>query len=423
MTNVLTGEPSGTSAADLRAYWVWLQNGVGIAGRAGEILACFSNPKELYEAGPREWRLSGALTGRQIQRLESYSPEQAQIVVKQCDTNGWKIVTPVSPDYPSLLLQTENYPVVLYTWGDLGCLKNTIPVAVVGTRSATRRSVDITGRLCASLAAAGAVVVSGGALGIDSAAHTGALFGGGKTVAVLGCGLDAKYLMGNFALRTQIAASGAVVSEYPPQTSAAGPNFPIRNRLISGMCLGTVVIEAGERSGSLITASFALEQGRDVFAVAGDIINSSFTGTNKLIRDGAKPVFSAADILEEYAFRCPGLIDTDNLERDLSKVASPAEGLAAVKTTARRERPAPVSDAAAVTKGSKSETRAARPLPEGTGEDAKRIYALIGTQPAHINDIVAASGLDSAAVFTAVTELELFGYIELAAGRRYVLKQ
>ena len=107
----------------------------------------------------------------------------------------------------------------------------------------------------------------------------------------------------------------------------------------------------------------------------------------------------------------------------MSKVASPAEGLAAVKTTARRERPAPVSDAAAVTKGSKSETRAARPLPEGTGEDAKRIYALIGTQPAHINDIVAASGLDSAAVFTAVTELELFGYIELAAGRRYVLKQ
>ena len=412
---------------DMRAYWVWLQNGLGIQGRTGGIVSSFRSPKEMYEAGPTEWRLTGALTNRQIQRLESYSPEQADTTVRLCEKNGWQLVTPDCADYPQLLLKLANFPAVLYTWGDLSCLTGQMAIAVVGTRSASRYSVDVAGRLSASLARAGAVVVSGGALGIDSAAHTGALFGGGKTVAVLGCGLGANYLMSNFAMRAQIAENGAVISEYPPGTEAIGQNFPIRNRLISGLSYGTVVIEAGERSGSLITASYALEQGRDVFAVPGDIINSAYTGTNKLIRDGAKPVFSAADVLEEYAFRYPEMVDIDLLERTLEEVPKLIDGVRSSTRTppAKIQKPLPApaprktSYQAPVQKAAPQ--KAKRQLPEILSENTRLVYSTLLPEPMHIDDIVRASMLEPSKVFIALTELEIYGFIALTSGKRYVL--
>ncbi len=412
---------------DMRAYWVWLQTGLGIQGRTGDILSCFANPKEMYEAGPVEWRLSGALTSRQIQRLQSCSPEQAEPVIRQCEKNGWKLISPDSEDYPPLLFKLNNFPAVLYTWGELSCLKDKMAVAVVGTRSASRYSIDVAGRLSASLARAGTVVVSGGALGIDSAAHTGALFAGGKTVAVLGCGLGANYLMGNFPMRSEIARNGAVISEYPPDTQAVGPNFPIRNRLISGLSYGTVVIEAGERSGSLITAGYALEQGRDIFAVPGDIINSAYTGTNKLIRDGAKPVFSAADILEEYAFRYPGMVDIDLLERTLEEAPGATKGIQCAKRSSApkpEKQPsvrAPKNFSPHQTEKKAVPQQSKRALPEGTAENTKLVYSAFSAEPMHIDDIVRASKLEPAKVFTALTELEIYGFIALTSGKRYVL--
>ncbi len=412
---------------DMRGYWVWLQAGLGIQGRADEIVASFSSPKEMYEAGPTEWRLTGAVTNKQIQRLQSYSPEQADNIVKQCDKNSWKLITPDCSDYPQMLFKLKNYPVVLYTWGDLSCLTGKMAIAVVGTRSASPYSVEVAGRLSASLARAGAVVVSGGALGVDSAAHTGALYANGKTVAVLGCGLGADYLMRNFAMRSQIAENGAVVSEYPPDTQALGQNFPIRNRLISGLSYGTVVIEAGERSGSLITASYALEQGRDVFAVPGNIINSSCTGTNKLIRDGAKPVFSAADVLEEYAFRYPEMVDIELLERTLEDVPYFVDGVRSKKRSSAvnviKSLPAPVPKKASAQFPSQKAAphMQKRTLPESTSENTRLVYSKFSTEPIHIDDIVRASGLEPAGVFTALTELEIYGFIALTSGKRYVL--
>jgi DNA processing protein len=414
-------------SVDMRAYWVWLQAGLGIQGRTDGVVSAFASPKEMFEAGQHEWRLTGAVTNRQIQRLENYSPEQADSIVRLCEKNGWQIITPDCEDYPPFLLKLNNFPAVLYTWGSLSCLKNKISVAVVGARSASRYSIDVAGRLSASLASAGAVVVSGGALGIDSAAHTGALYGRGKTVAVLGCGLAANYLPGNRALRAQIAENGAVVSEYPPETQPLGQNFPIRNRLISGLSYGTVVIEAGERSGSLITAGYALEQGRDVFAVPGDIINSSYTGTNKLIRDGAKPVFSAEDILEEYAFRYPGSLDLDVLEGSLSDVPAKPGGFGSSKDlTARRpelqaHNKSPSTDRSATPHKKAVRAKARRPLPESIGGNSNLVYSLILFEPTHIDDIVRTSKLNPTQVITALTELEIFGFIELTSGKRYVL--
>ncbi len=412
---------------ELSAYWIWLQAGLGIQGRTDAVVAAFDSPKEMYDAGPTEWRLSGAVTNRQIQRLENYTLEQANVIVRQCAQNDWQIITPDCADYPPLLLGLNNFPAVLYTWGDLGCLREKISIAVVGSRCASRYSIDVAGRLSASLSRSGAVVVSGGALGVDSAAHTGALYGGGKTVAVLGCGLGAKYLMGNHALRTQIAQSGAVVSEYPPDTQAVGSNFPIRNRLISGLSYGTVVIEAGEKSGSLITAGYALEQGRDIFAVPGDIINSSYTGTNKMIRDGAKPVFSAADVLEEYAFRYPGALSFDALETSLSETPTKPGGFGSSKnmplnkTPAPAQVPPPKADMADFLRRKPCFTKARRVLPASLDEATHVVYSKILSDPVHIDDIVRAAKLDPAKVITALTELEVYGFIELTSGKRYVL--
>lgn len=412
---------------DMRAYWVWLQSGFGIQGRIGEVVSCFGSPKEMHEAGVTEWRLTGAVTNRQIQRLQSYSPEEADSIVRQCEKNGWQLVTPDCEDYPQQLLKLDNFPAVLYTWGDLSCLKGKMAISVVGTRSASRYSIDVAGRLSASLARAGTVVVSGGALGIDSAAHTGTLFGGGKTVAVLGCGLGAKYLMGNYAMRAKIAQNGAVISEYTPDTQALGPNFPIRNRLISGLSYGTVVIEAGERSGSLITAGYALEQGRDVFAVPGDIINSAYTGTNKLIRDGAKPVFSAMDILEEYAFRYPDMVDIDLLERALEEVPFLIDGVRSTKRVSapKAAKPLPGKEPGKTAVPTAMQRTAPqiqkRALPENLEENTRLVYSTLLPEPMHIDDIVRGSLLDPSKVFIALTELEIYGFIALTSGKRYVL--
>jgi len=401
---------------DSGIYWIWLQTGLGIRARAGEILAAFESPRAMYEAGPSAWRISGVLTPGQVSRLENSSLEQAKRINALCEKNGWGVVTPDSPDYPERLLQTDDFPLVLYCWGDLGKLKGKLPIAVVGTRNPSVHSVDITGRLSLSLASSGAAIVSGGALGIDSAAHAGALYGKGTTAAVLGCGLACRYLMNNYPLRRDIAASGAVISEYPPETPVSARNFPIRNRIISGMCCATVVIEAGERSGSLITANLALEQGRDVFAVPGDVINSSFSGANKLIREGAKPVFSAADVLEEYAYRFPGLLREPFDTRPLGSVPpvfdslqgtvkAPPRPLQSPRENTGQAKPAPVK----------------KPLPPGTDPNAAAVYAVLGAAPTHIDDIVRATGLSVSQAGIALTQLELSGVAQLTSGKRYVI--
>ena len=399
---------------DTRSYWLWLQKSLGVRSNTAEILSVFGSAKALHEAGGTEWKLSGLFNPKQIRSLEQNSPEDTLPLQKLCDTNGWQIVTPDRDDYPALLLTIPDYPAVIYVWGDLSCLIQAVPIAVVGTRSASPYGVDAAGRLCASLAEAGAVVVSGGALGVDSAAHTGALFGGGKTVAVLGCGLSANYLPGNRPLREQIALSGAVISEYPPETLPTAHNFPIRNRLISGISFGTVVIEAGERSGSLITANLALEQGRDVFAVPGNITISSFTGTNKLLRDGAKPVFSALDILEEYTGFFPGVLKLGGLEDSLSRVKVKPGGFGNTgrATAQRKDSPA---NAAIPNKPVR------RSLPEDTEENTRLVYEKLTPEPTHIDDLVRATGLDPSRVLAALTELELTGYTELTSGKRYAL--
>lgn len=391
-----------------RIYWIWLQQTLGISSsiKTDEIFSYFGSAKALYYAGENEWRLSGVFTPKQVSKLLNQDLTRAKNIFETCVKNNWQMVTPNDGEYPSLLFKLPNFPMVLYYSGDLDCLKNKISIAVVGTREPTVNSSRAARALSASLTRSGALVVSGGALGIDAMAHQGALDAGGKTVAVLGCGLDCSYPVANVALRRQIEKNGVLVTEYPPGTQATARNFPIRNRIISGLSYGTVVIEAGERSGSLITANYALEQGREVFAVPGEIIFSCFTGTNKLIRDGAKPVFNAYDVLCGYLITHPELLDLTKIETELNVTESPSYQVEEGKPSKK-----------------KVEEKAQRkPEPEGLSENARKIYRAFESCEMQMEDLIIKTDLGVSAFACAMTELELFDLVELRAGKNYKLK-
>jgi DNA processing protein len=207
--------------------------------------------------------------------------------------------------YPPLLRELHDPPNQLYVRGETDGVLDSIAVAIVGARSCSHYGAQVARTLGRELASAGAVVVSGLARGVDAEAHRGALEAGGKTVAVLGCGIDRDYPRRHTELAARIEASGAIVSEYPPGIEPAPWRFPARNRIVAGLCLATVVVEARTRSGALITADFALELGREVFAVPGEITSGLSAGTNDLLRQGANPLLAAQDVLDVVGLTRP----------------------------------------------------------------------------------------------------------------------
>ena len=381
-----------------KLYWVWAQDALGISSsvKSDEIISYFGKAEALYFAGEYEWRISGIFTRGQINKLKSTGLDNAERIIAECEKYKIKIVTPDDRDYPSMLFKLPNLPLVLYVRGNLDCLKNKISIAIVGAREASDIGLRIARSLSASLSRSGAVVISGAAKGIDSAAHTGALNVGAKTVAVLGCGFGANYLPENEPLRREIASHGALITEYPPHTPALGRNFPFRNRIISGLSYGTVVIEANERSGSLRTVNHAIEQGRDIFAVPGDITSSMNMGTNKLLREGAKPVFNAMDVLEEYAERFPDLLDIDRIETTL-------------KTEAQRSKSAP----------KKVQTFEKPIVSQKISDKARLVCDAFNKEIMQADELILSTGLSAVEFMSAMTELELLGVIEPLAGKNY----
>jgi len=230
-------------------------------------------------------------------RATPFDPDHA---IRRLRAVGARVVPLLSPVYPDRLARLRDPALVMSVRGDLGCLDASM-VAIVGSRAATTYGLGVARRLAGELASAGVVIVSGLALGIDAAAHQGALEAGGRTVAVLACGPDRVYPARHRGLAERIARQGAVLSELSPGTSPLPPFFPLRNRLISGLAAAVIVVEARERSGSLTTAGHAANQGIDVFAVPGPITAPTSRGTNRLLRDGAIVVLEAADVLSELS--------------------------------------------------------------------------------------------------------------------------
>ena len=388
-----------------KLYWIWAQMALGIASKkARDVLECYNNDIEaFYRDGERGWRLCGFLTNKNIDNLKDEKfMDSAKQVISKCEKLGHDILTLDEDRYPKKLKNIYNPPLVLYVSGSLQGIDDSISIAIVGTRTATQSGLDITFNFAYDLAKNNCIVISGGALGIDSASHKGALQANGKTISVLGCGLNYSYLPKLLSMRNAISKNGALVSEYPPDYPPLPGNFPKRNRIISGLSNGVLLVEAGKRSGSLITANLALEQNRDVFAVPGDIRTATADGTNALIKEGAKPVTCVKDILDEYI----------NIDRYIESSKVQHEEIPFKKGTNDNIKSNKVKDKV------KEEIKE-KILPDKISENAKVIYNILSKEPIYIDELEMKCNLSLKSVLQAITELELYGLINSHSGKRY----
>ena len=357
------------------ADWLRLTLIPGIGGeRQRRLLTAFGLPDRIFHAGHAAL---AAVIGDSLARTLHTHDAQAAIdaALAWAEAPDNHILTLADADYPQALLDTADPPTLLYVKGQLACL-NQPALAIVGSRSATPQGEANATAFARSLAEHGLVIVSGLALGIDAAAHEGALAADGQTVAVIGTGADRMYPARNRELAQRILTRGAIISEFALGTPAAAHNFPRRNRLIAGLSRGVLVVEAALGSGSLITARLSNEQGREVFAIPGSIHSPLARGCHALIRQGAKLVETAQDILEENAFA----------------------GLAPVEKL-----PTGNDDATAA----------------GLENDAARILDAIGHDPVNIDTLAARTGLTPDALYAMLLPMELDGLLARLPGGRF----
>ncbi len=297
--------------SDLR-YWIGLSLVPGIGPvTAKQLIAHAGDPEHVFRMDMHELLSIQGMARTRAENIRNFSLwDEVEKQVAGLEKQGLAAVCYGAHDYPAALREIPDGPLVLYRKGTHQP-EDRYGIAVVGARKYSQYGAAVTQKIAGGLASAGMTVISGAARGIDTYAHRSALSAGGRTIAVLGSGLDICYPAENRGLIEKIAASGSVMSEFPLGTEPSRENFPRRNRLISGLSMGVLVIEAAEGSGSLITAAIALEQNREVFAVPGNITSATSSGTNRLIRQGARMVASADDIIEELAPMLRGFIKAD----------------------------------------------------------------------------------------------------------------
>jgi len=366
---------------DKYKYWIWLSSipGVG-AVKSKKLIEYFIEPYNIFTAKEIDLASLSFLSRTDIANIlnEEYRVNIDRHI-ENIIANDIKIITMDDENYPEYLKDIYDPPLILYMKGNLQ--RKDKYLAVVGSRRATSYGLNMAEVVSRELSKCGITVVSGMARGIDTYAHRGVLGAKGRTVAVLGCGLDIVYPYENKKLMEEIIENGACISEYLPGTQPLSGNFPARNRIISGMSMGVIVIEAGEKSGSLITANFALEQGREVFALPGNVNSLNSTGTNRLIKEGAKMVTSIDDILEE---------------------------IGAFFSESNRD---------SFTKKLKDDK-----LLEGLDDDEVKIVECLKLEPAHIDNIAIKTGLNIKTVNSVIVMLELKGIVEQTPGKIYKLK-
>lgn len=311
-----------------KEIWLWLALHFGAGSTIYQKLySHFGNVQAIYDCADADADLIEWLPSHHKRKLLDKNLDHAHEIMDWCDRYDVNIVTPADDDYPMPLRAIKNYPAALYYKGTLPDFEKELAISVVGTRSNTEEGRNNAYNLGFGLAKGGAIVVSGMARGIDGIAQKGALYAGGFSVAVLGCGIDVVYPKENIALMNKLMRVGAVMTEFPPKTPPNGTNFPIRNRIISALSVATVVVEADLNSGALITARLALEQGKDLFAYPGPVNWHTAKGTNRLLSEGAKVATAAIDVLEQYMDRFPSINLSASKERPVfpkksNKVAS-----------------------------------------------------------------------------------------------------
>ena len=381
-------------------YWLWLTELPGLTNQTRlALLRHFPTPEDVYYADPEEVLLTEGITREQAKLLEDKDCSGADRILADCQRLDLDLLTIQDAGYPNRLRNIYDPPCLLYVRGRLPAFDDEASIAVVGTRDCTPYGVSCAEKLGYGLAAGGAVVVSGLARGVDSAALRGALRAGGTVTAVLGNGLDVVYPPENQYLYEDVAAAGALISEYPPGTPPEAKHFPVRNRIMSGLCLGTLVVEAPARSGALITAGTALEQGRDVFAVPGPIDAPTSVGCNRLIRDGAGLVSDAWDILGEYEPRFP-----DKLRREGARETPAVLGYQARQKT----EPKPVPPSVSISRNDYSLT-----------DDQIRLLRALTEEPMLVDDLIELTEIPTRRVLSALTVLEIEHLVTQHSGKRY----
>ena len=404
-------------------YLIWLALGFSRgSSKLGRLLR--TDPaEEIYLRRDELKRHYPFLSEKDCEKLSKLPLSRAEMVIEQCQRLGIGILPIDSPMYPELLRQIDSPPPVLYYKGLLPDFNNSISVAMVGTRDAEDYYLSITGNLSYQLAKAGVIVVSGCAVGIDRYAHTGALKAGGFTVGVMAVGLDIDYPIQNRDLRDEITKRGLLLSELPPGTQVKSDYFHTRNRLISGLCHGTVITQAPLRSGSLLTADHAVEQNRDLFCVPpNNIYDPVCMGSARLLREGAKLVFSAYDILEEYHTTYPDRIKAEMVlqgELMLKPDGGREFSSGAARKAASGEKKKPAEQPKL--KEEAKETLPAEPkeAPPGLSKNQKTVYDLLAEGACHVDEILQRCEIPSYAVLSCLTEMELLGIIEAMSGQRY----
>ncbi len=390
-------------------YWIWLAERLGYGNlKVKTLLSKFGTAENIYKTNPVDITKDFRLDEREVKSLSNKSLKRCENILTLCQENGIKILTLGDSRYPALLREIDNPPAVLYYKGKLPCFNNAPAISMVGTRKADEYSIKVAWSLSARLSLANFIIVSGGALGIDSASHKGALDTDGITVALLGCGINYPYLKCNEGLRNRISESGCLISEFPPNYPLKKYAFHLRNRLISGLSLGTVIIEAGEKSGALITAKTANEQGRDIFVITGKPDDTKYLGSYALLKDGAIPVFKISDITNEYMHLFGNIIDINKAnEFDLKTLYRSKYSCSKPKPQRQIKN-----------KTEEPEKLILEISNFALSKNAEMVYNSINIDFFTIDDF-ANCMLSVADLFSAVTELELAGLIEAVPGGRY----
>ena len=391
-------------------YWIWFAELTDIPlWQKHILLQYFADPEEIYHAKGDAFSVIPDITDSIVNALSQKDLSRAQGILRACQEKNIHLLALGDATYPRQLKNTADAPIILYYKGILPDLDNSPVIAVVGTRKATPYGMNVARRLGGQIAACGGIVISGGATGIDTMALSGALSCNVPVVAVLAGGVDVVYPKPNAALFSQITTQGCLISGYPPGTPHYRWNFPVRNRVMSGMSDGVLIVEAPKSSGALITADSALEQGRDIFAVPGNIDVPACAGSNALLQGQARPVFSGWDILKEYAVLYP----------DKVHKASPPEAVFQEKTPENKVAEAVILPKKAETtgkfpidKGTKSSYSVIdKPLPPLTEQEKEILSHITGT-PQPVDDVISATGIPSQKVLSVLTMLAIKGVIE-----------
>ena len=377
-------------------HWLALRLIPGLGTRkAGQLIERFRSPHAVFRASVTELEVTGVKAGVAQSIASGCSFEEAVEQQQKIIDAGAVVITIGDARYPELLRQIFDPPILLFARGDVELL-HTICFAVVGTRRPTPYGLAVAERIAADLARAEMTIVSGMARGIDTAAHKGTLAASGRTVAVLGCGVDVVYPSENKRLAAEVAAKGLIISEFPMGSTAFPQNFPIRNRIISGLGVGLLVVEGAQYSGSSITAKLAMDQGREIFAIPGNVTSKASWGPNLLIKQGAKLVQDWNDVIVELTPEVRRRL----IESGRKRIAS--EGLDPVPAT--------------------SDSAPASVISGPEGEISRRVLRLLKIDSSiHLDELIESmDGCSASELIAALFELEMLGLVKQLPGKNFV---